>query len=170
MVSSRRLLYFAYGSNMFTRRLRDRAPSARPFGIARLPGHRLAWHKIGRDGSAKCDIRETGRPDDFVWGILFEIASAEKSVLDRAEGLGCGYEYKTVSLFAQGLAIEAGTYYATHIDVSLRPFDWYLSFVLAGAREHGLPSTYLSALTSISAVNDPDVDRRKRNLALLQGA
>ena len=48
--------YFAYGSNMSSRRLRERMPGARAESRAILPCHRLAWHKIGKDGSGKCDI------------------------------------------------------------------------------------------------------------------
>ncbi len=161
-------VYFAYGSNMSTRRLRERTPSAKPLGRGKLPEHQLVLHKIGRDGSAKCDIQETGRAHDIVWGVLFEISTNEGHLLDRAEGLGCGYEYKTVRVKSDERIVTAGAYYATHIDASLRPFDWYLNFVLKGAEEHGLPSSYLNSLKSWSMVIDPDSERRKRNFSLLK--
>lgn len=53
------IYYFAYGSNMLTERLIARTPSARPVGTSLLPGHRLTFHKRGRDGSGKCDAFET---------------------------------------------------------------------------------------------------------------
>jgi gamma-glutamylcyclotransferase len=158
---------FAYGSNMFTRRLRERTPSARPVGLARLPGHRLMWHKIGRDGSAKCDVLATGRSDDLVWGVLFEIAMSERPLLDQAEGLGRGYEHKNVEVVADAGAVVAGVYYATDIDPALRPFDWYLAFVIEGAREHGLPASYVQQIALITAKIDPDRVRRETHLALL---
>ena len=161
-------IYFAYGSNMSTRRLQERTPSAKPLGIAQLSQHRLIFHKIGRDGSAKCDIHETGRACDIVWGVLFEISTEERYVLDRAEGLSRGYEYKTVRVKSNKTIIEAGAYYATHIDASLRPFDWYLNFVLKGAEEHGLPSSYLNSLKFQSAIVDPDSRRSQRNFSLLK--
>lgn len=49
------ILYFAYGSNMSSARLRARVPSCRPIGIAFLPGHELRFHKRSKDGSGKCD-------------------------------------------------------------------------------------------------------------------
>ncbi|MEO0949455.1 MAG: gamma-glutamylcyclotransferase family protein [Cyanobacteria bacterium J06641_5] len=161
-------LYFAYGSNMSTRRLRARTPSAQPLGTARLPGYRLAWHKLGRDGSAKCDIEPTGQAQDSVWGVLFQIVEEERADLDLAEGLGQGYGYKIASVLAATGSIKAGMYYATHIDASRQPFDWYLAFVLSGAREHGLPATYLHDLQTITAAIDPDVTRRQQNFAILQ--
>jgi gamma-glutamylcyclotransferase len=160
---------FAYGSNMSSRRLRARTPSARPIGIGRLSGHRLMWHMRGSDGSAKCDILETGRPEDVVWGVLYEIAASERPLLDQAEGLGQAYDYKTVRVqHAQGQHIEAGAYVAIDTDASLVPFDWYLGFVLAGAHEHGLPEDYASALKALATRIDPDEARRQRNLAVLR--
>ena len=165
---SHTFINFAYGSNMSSRRLRTRTPSAMPVGIGRLAGHRLMWHKIGRDGSAKCDIHQTGRADDFVWGVLFEIDLAEKPLLDEAEGLGNGYAHKSVAVLTDGDVVQAGAYHATHIDATLEPFDWYVAFVLQGAQEHGLPGHYLRALESVAAVVDPDADRRERNFSLLR--
>lgn len=161
---------FAYGSNMSSRRLRERTPSARPIGVGRLAGHRLAWHMRGSDGSAKCDILETGRLEDIVWGVLYEIAWSEKALLDQAEGLGRAYDYKMVRVqHVQGHHLEAGAYVAIETDPSLLPYDWYLGFVLAGADEHGLPSDYAAALRALATRIDPDAVRRDRNLAVLRG-
>ena len=74
------VLYFAYGSNMSSERLRARTPSATSLGRARLPGYTLRWHKLGRDGSGKCDIEPSNAPRAAVWGVLYEIDSAEKTV------------------------------------------------------------------------------------------
>ena len=58
------IYYFAYGSNcnqaiMEKKGVIARTPSARPVGTSLLPGHRLTFHKRGRDGSGKCDAFET---------------------------------------------------------------------------------------------------------------
>jgi hypothetical protein len=158
---------FAYGSNMASLRLRARTPSARAIGIARLNGHRLMWHKAGRDGSAKCDCLQTGDPADVVWGVLYRIALAERAALDAAEGLGQGYDEKTVQVVSATGVVAASVYRATHIDAALQPFDWYLAYVLHGAREHRLPQDYQRELARVSAVVDADEKRRALNLALL---
>jgi gamma-glutamylcyclotransferase len=85
------MLYFAYGSNMCTARLRARVPSARPIAAACLENHRFAFHKISDDDSGKGDAFYTGEPADFVWGVVFDIDEGEKPRLDRHEGLGFGY-------------------------------------------------------------------------------
>ena len=126
--------YFAYGSNMLTDRLRERVPSATAIGIGRLGGHELRWDKrSGHDGSGKCDAEATGRQEDVVWGVVFELDPDEKSALDRAEGLGAGYMDKTVQVSTDAGPVTAVMYYAIDKDASLRPYHWYKALVIAGA-------------------------------------
>jgi gamma-glutamylcyclotransferase (GGCT)/AIG2-like uncharacterized protein YtfP len=155
--------YFAYGSNMSLQRLQARVASARPLGTAILPEHSLRFHKAGRDGSAKCDALHTSDLADAIHGVLFHIDSAGKSVLDRVEGLGAGYEEKQVTL---ACGTRAVTYVATHIDESLLPFHWYKRHVLVGAREAFLPTDYVMAIDLHPAVEDPDLMRHARESAI----
>ncbi len=161
---------FAYGSNMCSHRLRERVPSARPMGIGRLLGHRLAWHMAGSDGSGKCDIVETGRVADVVWGVLYEIAAHEWPRLDEAEGLGRAYRRKRVTIEGPDGRIEAEAYAAMRTDATRVPFDWYHGYVLAGAIEHGLPTEYAEALKSLATMVDDDEVRRRRNQRTAGGA
>ena len=156
------LVYFAYGSNMATRRLRHRVPSARPIGPGRLEAHRLAWHKKGADGSGKCDIA-AGRPGDVAYGVLFRIDAAHKPRLDHAEGLGWGYELKQVDirLLNRDETVRAFTYYATRIDATCVPYDWYRDHVLIGAREHALPGHYVRLIENVPTFGDADTNRAR---------
>ncbi len=160
--------YFAYGSNMSLPRLRERAPSAERIGIFTLAEHSLRFHKVGsRDGSGKCDALFTGNPDDHVIGALFEISDGEKKALDRVEGLGFGYQEKTVSVSdSQGNIFEAVTYYATNTDPSLLPYSWYLHHVLYGAKETKVPAGYLDAIAGTKSIEDPDKERDSRERAI----
>ncbi len=160
------MVNFAYGSNMLLARIRERVPSARPLGIAALHGHRLAWHKAGRDGSGKCDVVASADPGAVVFGVLYEIALAEKPILDAAEGLGAGYDEKRVQLQHKAALLSASLYQATRIEPSWKPYSWYKALVVAGAREHGLPLPYVAALESVAAIDDGDRDRHARHLAL----
>jgi hypothetical protein len=81
-------LYFAYGSNMSTPRLRYRVPGCRFAFVARLPNYKVCFHKRSKDGSAKCNAFRTAEPTDAVIGAVYEIPTNEKPSLDRAEGLG----------------------------------------------------------------------------------
>jgi gamma-glutamylcyclotransferase (GGCT)/AIG2-like uncharacterized protein YtfP len=161
------MLYFAYGSNMSVRRLGARVPSARVVGVATLEGHRLLFHKCGRDGSAKCDAACSGEPGDRVIGVVYRIDPAHKPRLDEKEGLGNGYEQEHVTVrFADGSTAEALTYFATRTDPALKPFAWYREHVLRGAREHALPEHYVRMIGLVEAIDDPDDGRHAMELAI----
>ncbi|MGC2149209.1 MAG: gamma-glutamylcyclotransferase family protein [Candidatus Acidiferrales bacterium] len=164
-----KLYYFAYGSNMCTGRLRARVPSARSVFITQLSCHTLKFHKRSeKDRSAKADAEYTGRETDVLWGIIFEIDAAQKQQLDDAEGLGIGYEEKTINFKdCTGRAYTASMYFAwqTHIVGNLRPYSWYLRFVLEGAKQHGLPPDYVELL-EVETTEDPDRARDTRERAV----
>jgi cation transport regulator ChaC len=160
------LIYFAYGSNMSTKRLKARAPSAKVLGTGILDGYALAFHKVSQnDGSAKCDIVES--LSGQVLGVLFEISKPDKSDLDRWEGLNLGYEEMMVEIRTEtGNTVSAFTYFATITDRELQPFTWYKRHVLEGAREAGLLSAYIKTIESIPATEDDDKQREAKELAI----
>ena len=162
--------YFAYGSNMCSLLLKDRVPSAEKYAIAAFKGHVLKFHKISRDGSGKCDAFETKSPEDIVYGVLFEISENEKQDLDRKEGLGAGYEekYVYVNLLDEERGIRAFTYYATKIDDSLKPYNWYKKTVVSGARENNLSKDYIKLLEREESIDDSDKSRVDKNKAFLK--
>lgn len=164
----RNMLYFSYGSNMSSRRLRQRVPSARFVTVATLHQHELRFHKMGTDGSGKCDAHQTDNGMHAVMGVVFDIDSAEKAALDKIEGVGCGYETKATKVIAtSGAGIEAFTYYATAIDSELKPYAWYKQHVILGAQEHALPAGYIDeCIAAIETVVDLQLERQMRELAI----
>ena len=160
--------YFAYGSNMSISRLRERVPSAESVGCHSLKKHDLRFHKSSKDGSGKCDAHYTGDGADIIFGALFEICPTDKPSLDKAEGLGYGYDEKTVVIHASdGSSIEATTYFATAIDRNLKPYSWYVNHVLVGASEISLPGEYVqSRICGIESIHDPDKTRDFRERAI----
>jgi AIG2 family protein len=158
--------YFSYGSNMSTVRLLSRVPSAVKLGVAVLQKHELKFHKISdKDGSAKCDVIETGNPTHCVIGIVFTISESDKPELDRIEGWGYKEKHVIVTL-NDGQTIEAFTYYATNIDSKLKPFHWYKEHVLRGARENELAEDYINKIEAIESIDDPDSVRNERELKI----
>ncbi len=163
------MLYFAYGSNMCSGRLRKRVPSAKPRFRARLKGHRLCFHKQSDDGSAKSDALTTNKPSDVVWGVVFEINQAEKAQLDAAEGLSHGYNGATVTVLdEEGRGHEVFIYVADpdYINSELTPYSWYKRFVLEGARQHGLPPEYIRMIELVQDAADQNRDRDARERAV----
>jgi gamma-glutamylcyclotransferase len=163
--------YFAYGSNLSTSRLLARIPTAIPKTVATVSGYTLRFHKIGHDKSGKCDIVPTRDRNANVHGIIYDISRSDKAVLDEIEGVGNGYKIANLRVTARnGLHIEVFTYLATSIASTMKPFDWYHHFVLAGAIEHSFPEQYLEAIRTTETIADPDRERDLRNRQILKQA
>ena len=163
------MLYFAYGSNMCTGRLRRRVPSATFVVVAKLMRHSFGFHKRSTDGSAKGDAFETGKPAELVWGVIFNIDVREKAALDEAEGLGAGYDEKVATVIDEAGAKHQVALYlanAQSIDTALRPYSWYKRFVIDGARQHQLSVEYINGIVAMPDREDPDRARDRRNRSI----
>ena len=162
-------LYFAYGSNMSSRRLTapGRAPSATRVTVGYVPGRRLTFDKFStRDRSGKCDCEATGDPVDRVYGVVYRIAMSERAALDEAEGLHRGYRDEILTVIAEDATHRALAYVATDKRPGLPVFDWYLEHVLRGASENGLPPDYVEAIRQIPTVVDENRRRAAKERAL----
>jgi len=158
--------YLAYGSNMHPLRLRERVPSARAVATVVLPGWDLRFHKVGQDGSAKCDI-VAAAPGEVVHAVVYALRQAEREALDLAEGLGRGYDEDRLVLNG-GLEVFCYRAAPDHIDPALRPFRWYRDYVCSGARYHGLPAAYVERLEAVAVIDDHQVSRSRRHEAVLE--
>lgn len=166
------MLIFTYGSNMHLNRLTKRVPSAMKITNAFLAGHKVVCNKISNDGSAKANVIETDVPDEIVWGVLFSIDSSEKALLDKAEGLGKGYNEDTFTFFDETNTSYAAQIYiadSNSIDNTLLPYDWYKEFIVSGAIQNKLPAEYILQLQSITCIRDHDEARRIKNYSILSG-
>ena len=169
--SAHTVLYFAYGANMFSRRIKESiAPSATAIDIGYVEGRRFSFGKVSRDGSGKCDIEATNSPKDRAYGVLYRISVKEKSNLGKAEGLGIGYSEANIQVVTPTGAHSAVTYVASYKEAVLRPYQWYKALVVAGAVEHGLPVEYCEWLRTFEAQADANVDRRAEREAQLFGS
>lgn len=153
---------------MSTSRLRERVPSAESLGCFVLGEHDLRFHKSSKDGSGKCDAFLTSNTVNIIYGVLFKIDPKEKSALDKAEGVGYGYNEKEIVVTASdGSLVTAITYVATKIDNSLRPYSWYVNHVLVGAKEASLPPDYIEEkIVSIESIEDSDKERDMKQRAI----
>lgn len=155
-------LYFAYGSNMLSARLTARCASARVIGTAVAAGYDIAFDKIGQDGSGKATLV---RAETFVvHGALFNLDEGDLTVLDKIEGVGRGYDRRSIVVRHQDRLEQAVTYIAPDAsrDAGLLPFDWYCGLVLAGAYERRLPTDWIARLQKVASVPDPQTDRPRR--------
>ena len=154
--NQRQFLYFAYGSNMLKERLVARCSSARVVGKAFVRDYCIEFSKVSKDGSGKATIQSYENSKQY--GVLFKIDQTQREALDRAEGLGVGYEQlalESVVNCSSGEINSAYTYQAINLNPVLVPFDWYLALVIAGAEQHGLPANYIASLRQTKFKVDP---------------
>ena len=162
------MLYFAYGSNLSIQRLHQRIDAAFLFQ-AYLTHHDLRFHKVGQDGSAKCDVYETGLKEDRTYGVVYRVSLHQRSILDRYEGLGQGYDLKSVEVNNLNCeAISVQTYVATDIDPGMMPFCWYRHHVIHGATDFKLPFEYCRKLQQIQCVVDSNQKRHRLEMSVYE--
>ena len=144
---------FCYGSNMNTERITERCSSSRFISRAKISGYKLVFNKRSKDNSGKANLVHTG-DNSLVWGVIFDISEEQKPILDKAEGLGKGYdEHKLRVINDCGEEIECVCYIATdskYLDDNLEPHDWYRDFCLLGAKEHNLPEEWILLLEQLT--------------------
>ena len=126
--------YLAYGSNLWPPRLAARVGACTATASVALPGWSLVFDKLGADGSGKCAL--VADATGCAHGVLYRLPEAAWTALDRIEGRGRGYERETLTLPDHG---PCDVYLAQPgaRRPALRPFDWYLRIVFAGAAHHG---------------------------------
>jgi hypothetical protein len=141
-------LYFAYGSNLGSARMRARVPDARLHGVACAAGFRLAFGKRGADGSGRATLApEAG---ELVWGVLWTLPASAWTALDACEP---GYARREIETVCAGARLRAETYLAIDpADDPLPVSEAYARLVLDGAREHGLPAQHVARIESLLAV------------------
>ena len=160
-------LYFSYGSNMSSMRLKKRVKSTEVISSGILENHKLMFHKISDDGSGKCDAFFTDNPTDNIYGVIYSIHENDLKQLDSYEGLNDGYKKENVDIIiANGEKVKAFTYIATNIEKSLLPFSWYKYHVLHGAVENNLPPDYMSFIDSFNSIADPDKENAADELSI----
>ena len=164
------LRYLAYGSNLHPVRLTERVPSARLMGTTRLERHQVIFIKRSHDGSAKANLVFTDDAAHTAYAAVYEMAAAEKPVLDAIEGLGEGYDERALTVAVNGNELSVFTYVAaaTHSAPGLAPYDWYHALVTAGATHLEFPVDDVETLVAVPTKPDRDRHRRAKHTQLLE--
>lgn len=160
---------------MLHERLQKRCPSAKPIGIASVKNYKLVFHKKSADGSGKATLVKSDDVQSIVYGMLFELDECDKHKLDKIEGEGFGYrcidDFEVfISDSAKKLSVH--TYLATsdYIDEKLKPYDWYMGYVIAGAKQNQFDEQYLARLENTKSIEDENVGRSEDNWNIIRAA
>jgi hypothetical protein len=148
------MLYFAYGSNMYWRQMKERCPSARFVGIAKLKDRRLAFTRISK--SRLCGAADIVQvPGCEVWGVIYDIEECDFIALDKAEdyvpdGLENSYNRVQRAVLANGGSETlVWTYEAVKEPNPPLPSAHYKGLIVEGARYWKLPPEYIEILEAI---------------------
>jgi len=183
-------LYFAFGSNLSSERIRVQNPSAKFVATALLKGYRLSFnsHSTRWRGSPATIVKTDDDADDGVYGVLWELDLDHLSTLDDQEGV-CRNVYQRLMVsvlpitkddhendddFEDAAAVvEAFTYQLCSHRCNLaeeeaRPSSTYKQVIVRGAREHQLPDHYLAKLEAIQDNGDDHHVDLKTALASLE--
>ena len=128
-------LYFAYGANMDVEAMAQRTRASKPLGLARLPRHRFV---ITLDGYASV-VRD---PRTDVHGLLWDMALADITSLDRFEGLARGLYVKVNQPVICDTGAKRALVYVGTGAPGGKPKPGYLEDVLKAAETAGLPDAY----------------------------
>jgi hypothetical protein len=148
------MLYFAYGSNMYWQQMKERCPSARFVGIAKLKDHRLAFTRISK--SRLCGAADVVPALGCeVWGVIYDIEECDFIPLDKAEDYVPGSQENSYNRVQRSVLANGGsetlvwTYLAVHEPNPPLPSAHYKGLIVEGARYWKLPPEYIESLESI---------------------
>ena len=143
------LLYFAYGSNMYRKRLSDRIGSADKWDNGTVSKKQLSFNKLGQDGSGKANLID--HQDKKAYGVIYRVNEADMIKLDRFE---VGYERKTLDVQSDNNGyVNVISYLANNLNYFINPNKGYLDYIVKGAEEHGLKQNYIDSLKTIPTLD-----------------
>ncbi|NMM41542.1 gamma-glutamylcyclotransferase family protein [Pseudoalteromonas arctica] len=158
---------FSFGSNMSSSRLLARLPNATRIGTAILAGYELTFDMVSTDGSGKGNVRPSNDKNAQVYGVVYQLNDAEKTILDAIEGPRYDCVDIQVTLL-DGQQVAAHCYIANTTDAQILPYDWYMQHVHRGALEAAVPNAYSDAIKSWPTCQDSDTVRAATEFAVHQ--
>jgi len=127
--------YFAYGSNLNKRQMRERCPDSKPMFIATLPNYKLVfvgWSRQWRGGVISIKPLRGER----VRGAIYEVSEQCIQRLDKFEGHPTDYARQKVTVFDEDSEpIEAITYIKAGQFEETQPSKEYLAVIQQGYRD-----------------------------------
>ena len=133
-----KILYFAYGSSLNKKQMKEQAPESQPKVTAVLPNFKLVflgWSRQWKGGTA--NIRTSH--GDKVTGGVYEITDRDLRRLDSYEGYPHESNRINVTVFTEdGQALKVVTYVKTARAEEARPSPEYVAVIKQGYRDWGI--------------------------------
>ena len=139
------MYYFAYGSNMSHKQMKQRCPSSIFLRAACLFEFKFVY-----DGYSKSRKGAVGNivydKESFVWGGLYEINKDNEASLDCYEGYPNSYDKKLEKVKDELGNIYEALVYLRKAQVIGLPSEEYLETIKKGAEDCKLPNSYINCL------------------------
>jgi gamma-glutamylcyclotransferase (GGCT)/AIG2-like uncharacterized protein YtfP len=143
------MYYFAYGSNMDLKQMKERCSSATLLGSAILNNYKIAFTIFSPLRKCGCAdiVKSVG---STVPGLVYEISDADMIRLDNFEGHPIHYRRFSISVkMTDGADINCETYEVNKKSEAIAPSKNYLGIMLSAAETYKFPSTYTDQLRAI---------------------
>uniref|UniRef100_A0A8D9B8X9 gamma-glutamylcyclotransferase n=1 Tax=Cacopsylla melanoneura TaxID=428564 RepID=A0A8D9B8X9_9HEMI len=166
-------LYFAFGSNLNSKRIHVNNPSAKRKGVGLLKNYRLDFNRYSErwKGSVATVVPDQ---DEEVWGALWEIDVKDMDNLDSQEGVHIGW-YRVFQPQIQtnndNQTVQCRSYHLidqppkqTPLPEERYPSKLYHEVIVEGAVETQVPREYLKRLENIphrAAIPDAEIPKDK---------
>lgn len=129
------MYYFAYGSNLNKKQMKERCPDSKPLVAATLPNYKVVfcgWSRQRRGGTATLK-KAAGEKAP---GAIYEISESCLGKLDRFEGYPTSYNRLKVTVFDEdGTPLEAITHVKSGEIEETNPGKEYLALILQGYQD-----------------------------------
>ena len=157
--------YFAYGSNMQAATFRGRRGIAPRQAVAvRAAGWRLVLDKPPLFSIGHSFANLVPDPEAATYGVAYEISADDRAHVEFTEGVQIG-NYACVEIDVEPLVggpMRAFTLTSDKRVPDLKPSIRYMSLLIDGAVEHGLPEDWIGMLRGLPAVEESEEAKAAR--------
>jgi gamma-glutamylcyclotransferase (GGCT)/AIG2-like uncharacterized protein YtfP len=156
------MLYFAYGSNLDWKRMKNRCPSASFYCMTSLPNYRIDFTR--KSSENECGVADIVKDNNFkIYGVVYRIDEIDLGKLDKREGYipqrgKNAYKRIEIIVFEEDnkeKPITAFTYEVVEKEFGkYKPNKDYKGLIVTGAKYWKLPKEYIKFLENIETMED----------------
>ncbi len=145
-------LYFAYGSNLDEKQMKERCPGSELLGAAVLKNYRLDFTIYSPRWKYGCaDVIKNA--ENEVWGVLYTLSEEDLQKLDKCEGDPNFYRRIQVDILDKmGELVQAYTYEVVNKSPFQMPSSKYLNIIKEASRKFNFPQNYQDFLKNIKFI------------------
>ncbi len=142
--------YFAYGSNMDFRQLKNRGcPKVEFLGPAKLSNYRLVFSGSSPNWSMQATANIIESQGEAVWGGLFSVDEKCLLQLDIFEHVPVRRKRIGIRVICELHEYNAITYVLIDDNRTNQPSEEYMQKVISGANDCKLPSWYINKISKL---------------------